>query len=178
MALRSIPTRYKGITFRSRLEARWAVFMDLLELPWGYEVQGFDLGDVGWYLPDFEVSGAGIGGFFAEVKPWGGLTPQAVSKIEAVAYQGRAIAVVMEGRPSPDVKLWDGELGIDAEAARFMNCRRCDGIWLECHSASFSVRCTCGDKFGEPLLGEEHFDRPFMAAKEANAYDFLSAEHG
>jgi len=51
-----IPTRYAGCHFRSRLEARWAVFFDALGIQWEYEPQGFE---VGWpehrrrYLPDF-----------------------------------------------------------------------------------------------------------------------------
>lgn len=39
--------------FRSRLEARWAVFFDSLGVPWEYEKEGFDLGAAGRYLPDF-----------------------------------------------------------------------------------------------------------------------------
>jgi hypothetical protein len=31
----AIPTRYKGYHFRSRLEARWAVFFDALGIKWG-----------------------------------------------------------------------------------------------------------------------------------------------
>lgn len=49
---RAIETRYKGYRFRSRLEARWAVFFDALDLKWDYEPQGFDLDGVR-YLPDF-----------------------------------------------------------------------------------------------------------------------------
>jgi hypothetical protein len=48
----AIQTNYAGCHFRSRLEARWAVFMDYLGVPWQYEPEGFDLGDT-WYLPDF-----------------------------------------------------------------------------------------------------------------------------
>jgi hypothetical protein len=36
-------TPYKGYWFRSRLEARWAVFFDTLGLKWLYEPEGFDL---------------------------------------------------------------------------------------------------------------------------------------
>lgn len=35
-----IPTRYKGYRFRSRLEARWAIFFDGLQLNWEFEAQG------------------------------------------------------------------------------------------------------------------------------------------
>jgi hypothetical protein len=48
----SIPTFYRAQTFRSRLEARWAVFMDVLGVEWFYEYEGFDLKS-GRYLPDF-----------------------------------------------------------------------------------------------------------------------------
>jgi hypothetical protein len=53
-AIQPIPTRYQGYHFRSRLEARWAVFFDTLGLRWEYEPEGFDLGGV-LYLPDFRV---------------------------------------------------------------------------------------------------------------------------
>jgi hypothetical protein len=49
---RPIPTRYAGCHFRSRLEARWAVFFNHLGVEWRYEPEGFDL-DGQWYLPDF-----------------------------------------------------------------------------------------------------------------------------
>jgi hypothetical protein len=53
--LKPIETVYQGYRFRSRLEARWAVFFDTLGLRWEYESEGFDLGDAGWYLPDFWI---------------------------------------------------------------------------------------------------------------------------
>lgn len=51
--IKAIETEYKGYRFRSRLEARYAVLFDALNLDWEYEPEGFDLGDHGWYLPDF-----------------------------------------------------------------------------------------------------------------------------
>jgi len=51
--IKSIPTKYSGYTFRSRLEARVAVFFDQLRLSWEYEPEGYDLPINGWYLPDF-----------------------------------------------------------------------------------------------------------------------------
>lgn len=53
MTLQAIETRYKGYRFRSRLEARWAVFFDALSVRWEYEREGYNLGSAGWYLPDF-----------------------------------------------------------------------------------------------------------------------------
>lgn len=52
MNIKPIETRYKGYRFRSRLEARWAVFFDTLGIPWEYEKEGLLL-DQTPYLPDF-----------------------------------------------------------------------------------------------------------------------------
>lgn len=52
--LRAIETKYNGYRFRSRLEARWAVFFDVLRIPYSYEAEGVDL-DGEWYLPDFKL---------------------------------------------------------------------------------------------------------------------------
>jgi hypothetical protein len=51
--IKAIETIYKGYRFRSRLEARWAVFFDAVGVPFEYEKEGFDLGKGAWYLPDF-----------------------------------------------------------------------------------------------------------------------------
>jgi hypothetical protein len=51
--LKAIETIYNGYRFRSRLEARWAVVFDSLDLKWEYEPQGFELSDGTFYLPDF-----------------------------------------------------------------------------------------------------------------------------
>lgn len=60
MAFRPIETRYAGCRFRSRLEARWAVFFDSLGVTWEYEPQGFHVGPEGRpYLPDFRLDRAG-----------------------------------------------------------------------------------------------------------------------
>ena len=67
--IQAIETHYNGYRFRSRLEARWAVFFDALGVRYEYEKEGFRLpaqryrtyGREGselffperWYLPDF-----------------------------------------------------------------------------------------------------------------------------
>ena len=45
---KAVPTKYKGILFDSRLEARWAVFLDRLRVDWSYHPVDLD----GWF-PDF-----------------------------------------------------------------------------------------------------------------------------
>jgi hypothetical protein len=65
--IKAIETRYKGYRFRSRLEARWAVFFDALGIEWEYEFEGFVLPNGTSYLPDFYLPDLGI---WVEVKPF------------------------------------------------------------------------------------------------------------
>lgn len=66
MLVKSIETRYAGCRFRSRLEARWAVFLDTLGIRWEYEPQGYLVGpECRGYLPDFWLPGEKI---WVEVK--------------------------------------------------------------------------------------------------------------
>jgi hypothetical protein len=67
MNFRPIETRYAGRRFRSRLEARWAVFFKHLGIPWEYEPQGYVI-DGRPYLPDFKLLLPGPSIVFAEVK--------------------------------------------------------------------------------------------------------------
>ena len=62
--MKSHPTIYRGTQFRSRLEARWAAFFDLVGWRWRYEP--FDL--EGW-TPDFLLSRACTDDVLIEVKP-------------------------------------------------------------------------------------------------------------
>lgn len=87
--IRPIETYYAGVRFRSRLEARWALFFDELDIPWEYEPECFRSADGELYLPDFRIvlrgrelheTSEGPHAFFgddeiesfAEVKPHGG----------------------------------------------------------------------------------------------------------
>lgn len=102
--LRSLPTYYKGITFRSRLEARWAIFFDRLGLQWEYEPEGLEihrrsfsffaqqsLPEKFGYVPDFYLPEIDC---FYEVK--GSLTPQETFRLMEIAL---AITTPHGGRP-------------------------------------------------------------------------------
>ncbi|CUX46822.1 hypothetical protein [Clostridium sp. C105KSO13] len=54
MDIKPIETKYNGFRFRSRLEARWAVFFDAIGLKYEYEVEGFEMNGIR-YLPDFYI---------------------------------------------------------------------------------------------------------------------------
>lgn len=66
--IKPIETIYNGYRFRSRLEARWAVFFDALGVDYEYEPEGFNLPNGGRYLPDFRVKCYGKRGVCREPK--------------------------------------------------------------------------------------------------------------
>ena len=52
--IKAIETEYDGHRFRSRIEARWAVFFNAIGLKYEYEIEGFQMGELR-YLPDFYI---------------------------------------------------------------------------------------------------------------------------
>lgn len=66
------PTTYNGIEMRSRLEAKYAAWLDHLKLSWEYEPRCF-ADERQQYLPDFRVEGVrfllGTPTIYVEVKP-------------------------------------------------------------------------------------------------------------
>lgn len=64
--IKPIETKYKGYRFRSRLEARWAVFFDAINIKYEYEREGFELGGRRRFLPDFYLIDQDC---YIEIKP-------------------------------------------------------------------------------------------------------------
>jgi hypothetical protein len=89
--IKARPTRYRGIMFRSRLEATWAAFFDQLQWPWEYEP--FELN--GW-VPDFLISGKHKS-LLVEIKPVD-FTDQDVEAKVAHAAQGYDCYLMIGGR--------------------------------------------------------------------------------
>lgn len=90
--IKPIETEYKGYRFRSRLEARWAVFFDACGVEWEYEPEGFELKNGIRYLPDFLLhdvrtqAGRERCELYVEVK--GNMQKSDFSKILSFAYDG------------------------------------------------------------------------------------------
>jgi hypothetical protein len=97
--LTPIPTAYNGHLFRSRLEARWAVFFDTLGWRYDYESEGFDL-DGAWYLPDFWLPDLDC---WVEIKP---PSDGVDEKALLLAAESRKRVLVVRGNP------WPGEYGV------------------------------------------------------------------
>lgn len=94
--LRAIETEYKGYRFRSRLEARWAVFFDACGVKWEYEPEGYILPNGMYYLPDFLLHDVTFNhadysegnDLFVEVK--GKMTKKDAEKIKGFAFPPEA----------------------------------------------------------------------------------------
>lgn len=91
----AIPTMYAGVQFRSRLEARWAAFFDLIGWKWEYEP--FDLPG---YIPDFRVrktDAVDPGWILCEVKP--------VSPIDQCEFEGFEKLTSLHGKDTRACKI-------------------------------------------------------------------------
>lgn len=86
-AVRGIRTTYAGTRFRSRLEARWAAFFDLVGWKWTYEP--FDV--EGW-IPDFLIHGDKA--VLVEIGPCASLTEYHAKAAKPVLYTERPTIVL------------------------------------------------------------------------------------
>jgi hypothetical protein len=109
MALKAIPTTYKDIRFRSRLEARWAVFLDVSGIGWKYEpthlIVTYDSGKerLDW-LPDFKLGD----GRWAEVK--GALDSEQFYRLMDLAYAVADDVIVLGHLPDSGSLNWPVQL--------------------------------------------------------------------
>jgi len=102
-----IETEYQGYWFRSRLEARWAVFFEEMQSDWGYEVQGFRLReskseDQILYLPDFyiedvETPWEDSTAIWVEVK--GAMKKKDIDKCTSLAIESNHPVLMVQGDP-------------------------------------------------------------------------------
>ena len=104
--IKAIETEYNGYRFRSRLEARWAVFFDALGVKYEYEPEGFDLGNGVYYLPDFLIhdviprfaQGDKLQDLYVEVKG----TPNAEDANKIALFAEKYPIWVVGNLPDPD----------------------------------------------------------------------------
>lgn len=130
--MRGIQTRYGGCIFRSRLEARWAAFFDLLDWPWEYEPL-----DLAGYIPDFVLTFPHAP-VLVEVKDefdTDGLARAAARKIDASGWQHDALIVGASWKVRGD---WDDSrvIGWHLEGGG-RDSGWAEGFWHHC------LKCKC-----------------------------------
>jgi len=106
MKIRPIQTKYRGYHFRSRREARWAVFFDAAKIRWEYEPEGFDV-DGTAYLPDFYLPDMDC---YFEVK---GTSNYDIEVLRRFAQRAKKPLIVAQGAiPDPDEYDCGEEIGL------------------------------------------------------------------
>jgi len=149
--MKAIETQYQGCRFRSRLEARWAVFFDAMRLAWTYEPEGV-VTPAGGYLPDFWLPGLEL---WVEVKP-GAPTEQERQKASELLLGTRRPVFITAGLP--DVA---GEVhwSYTAQGGEW-NWHHAPG-WVDWNSSRALGRC-CMEVLGTDVAGDDsdHDHRP------------------
>jgi hypothetical protein len=97
MNSRAIPTRYKGCLFRSRNEARWAVFFETIGIRWTHEAEGFHIPNYSGYLPDFYVEPWRS---WVEIKS-GDPSPEERAKCRLLSDTTNQFVLLLAGEPYP-----------------------------------------------------------------------------
>lgn len=153
-----IPTQYKGVTYRSRTESRWALWFDNLNIKAIYEPEGYILDGI-LYLPDFYIPSWNL---FVEVK---GKTPTEAErqKCSSLARVTGSHVILVVGDPANET----GELfarpvspeGPDVENVFFAMCRKCKhidlaAVLIDGHGFIPLSKCPlpdfCGERYTRP----------------------------
>ena len=94
--MKALNTLYAGNYFRSRTEAKWAVYFDLIGVEWEYEKEGYDLGNGVFYLPDFWFPKHKM---YGEVKATDILLDHEEDKARRLSLQSGLNVVILSGQP-------------------------------------------------------------------------------
>jgi hypothetical protein len=166
--MRAIPTIYRGVKFRSRLEARWAEFFDMIGVGWEFEPEGYTLADGSLYLPDFWLAHIRCrgkeGGLFFEVKP-SSPTEGERHKANLLAWGSQKPVVVVERSPGPGctesfLEFVGGLEGWQDEGLSLARCDNCGQVDIGFYASHESV-CPCGKATFNPFNG------PLETARQA-----------
>ena len=180
--MKAIETEYNGYKFRSRLEARWAVFFDDVGIKYEYEPEGFKTHNNEWYLPDFYLPDIKIGweqekGTYIEIKRQG---MNIHSMDNKYMYFDKPI-VVFAGDPfdfvyyniqlNPEslfsMGFIDDSISYDYPA-NFFNCTECDTSWIAFPNNDGRQVCdNCGND-----TDEENTGKMVEASKIARSHRF------
>lgn len=94
--IKPIETYYNGYRFRSRLEARWAVFFDALGVKYEYEPEGYCMSDGSCYLPDFFLPGLN---YYVEVKGMGDHIVEDIIRLKRFVLEAKTAVVILSNIP-------------------------------------------------------------------------------
>jgi len=146
--VKSIVTEYRGIRFRSKLEAQWAKLLDHFQIKWDYEPDGFEFRDGTMYLPDFWLPESET---FLEVK--GIMDERDMHKVRMLLHEsGKPVVIGYSMGQFRACDHWNSvsdfyELtGMDSSV--LMQCRECGKWSFVGLGGSWECRC-CGAYDGD-----------------------------
>lgn len=170
--IQAIQTRYKGHYFRSRIEARWAVFYDSLSIEWMYEPEGYVVRGVP-YLPDFYIPHLDC---FIEIK---GAEPTDEEKDKArwlCEVTKKSVYIFFgamdssHGDSAIEYMIWTGDDG------KQFPVEDTGKAWAKCPKCGDSGITHCGDPGRLPCgcdgVRHEYHPRILIALEEAQSYRF------
>lgn len=175
--LTAIETEYNGNLFRSRIEARWAVFFTELGIIYDYEKEGYNLSGV-WYLPDFWIESWDS---YFEVK---GDVPdnEEVKKCNLLSKESGKQVLLAYGRcDKKDHRIiyfngGDENSEFDDEIFTIVQCRRCPNIFLVNDYSGFSIGHPKAKEYMRNNQRHECVDRlPLMHLEVERSFDIAKA---
>lgn len=164
-SIKPIETIYKGYRFRSRLEARWAVFFDALGVNWIYEPEGYNLGELGGYLPDFFFPKLN---YFVEIKGQNATEIEEckcarlsdITKKDVFLFDsGVFLPDYHRGYPEAPYSHWYKQGYYRDWPAMWMKCDKCGSLDITFDGwVHYSEKCDCYTDPNRNKLGAHHQD--------------------
>jgi len=162
--MKSIDTFYNGNYYRSRLEARWAVFFENLGIKYQYEPEGFKNEKGECYLPDFYLPDtylrSKLKGVYIEIKP----DSYELSEVKCSEWFEKPL-VLFKG--NPDKNIWGGDNRGDGgyecwkyqwdNNMLFWVCQECGTTKIEFAGGSYDYCPKCKGNCNEIELGTDSF---------------------
>lgn len=161
-------TFYNNYYFRSKLEAKWAVFFDLMNIRWVYEPEAFICEDKSQYTPDFylpDVSLRGeISGVYLEIKPknyesndiYEGRISSSIDK-PLVLFCGDPIESIIDiQKHSPFVENKNIQLSPNWDNCMvFMFCEECGKVKIEFDEGNYYYCNFCNSSISCGIIASE-----------------------
>lgn len=168
-AIQAIPTTYNRINFRSRAEARWALFFDLVGIKYQYEPEKCFTGAFR-YIPDFILTLQDDGGeVWFEVKGRAASLAD-MSKLANIAHQSGIPAFIASGALTENdiQKVWMEGQDIKYAPACFWGCILCGAIVPE---------STLGNEYKGVPPAHRCFNEAYVAYCAGVSIEFVRSDH-
>lgn len=167
--MKALETKYRGIIYRSRTEARWAVFFNVAGIACDYEPEGLAL-DAGAYLPDFYLPDVAL---WFEVKPE--TTDNAeLPRFEELCRRSGKSGIIAYGQPSSNranLQFYDAKAGSWVGPFLWLEDRRDEQVyWLGGGPAHLFFA------IGGPGKQSDHDKMPIETLRLKRAYEEASAQ--